>query len=89
LVTASTAGGVRERLYFDAETGLLVRRSAATPTVFGFFVYQVDYADYKDFGGVKLPATIKYSMPNIRWTRQVLEVKNNAAVDDAKFAETK
>lgn len=88
-VTASTAAGVRERLYFDAETGFLVRRSAATPTVFGFFVYQVDYSDYKDFGGVKLPATIKYSMPNIRWTRQVLEVKNNAAVDDAKFAEPK
>lgn len=85
LVTATTASGIRERLYFDVLTGFLVRRSAATQTVFGNFIYQVDYADYKDFGGVKIPTTIRYSMPNIRWTRKVLQVKNNLPVDDAKF----
>lgn len=85
VVTASTADNSRERLFFDTQTGLLVRRSAGVPTVLGFFVYQVDYKDYKDFGGVKLPATIRYAMPNISWTRKVLEVKNNAAIDDAKF----
>ena len=85
LVTATTAENQRERLYFDASSGLLVRRIAATPTVLGFFQYQVDYKDYKDFGGVKLPTTIRYAMPNISWTRKVLEVKNNAAIDDKKF----
>jgi hypothetical protein len=85
LVTATTADNSRERLYFDAQTGLLVRRIAGTPTVLGFFQYQVDYKDYKDFGGVKLPTTVRYAMPNISWTRKVLDVKNNAAIDDAKF----
>jgi len=85
LVLATTADNVRERLYFDSQTGLLTRRIAATPTVLGAFNYQVDYADYKDFGGVKLPTTIKFAVPNIRWTRKVLDVKNNAAIDDAKF----
>ena len=86
LITASISETQRERLYFDVSTGLLVRRAASTPTILGNFVYQVDYADYKDFGGVKLPTVIKFAVPNIHWTRKVLEVKNNTAIDDAKFA---
>ncbi len=85
LILASTADNSRERLYFDVSSGLLVRRIAQTPTILGNFQYQVDYADYKDFDGVKLPTTIRYAVPNMSWTRKILEVKNNAAVDDAKF----
>ena len=85
VVSASTAENGREQLFFDTQTGLLVRRVASTPTVLGNFQYQVDYADYKDFGGVKLPTTIRYAMPNISWTRKITDVKINAAIDDAKF----
>ena len=85
IVLATTTDNKRERLVFDAVSGLLVRRAASTPTVFGNFVFQVDYADYKSFGGVKLPTTTKFAMPNIYWTRKIIEVKNNVAVDDAKF----
>ena len=84
-VRATTANGARERLYFDTQTGLLIRRSTSVPTILGSFVYQVDYADYKDFGGVKLPATTRFAVPNISWSRKILEVKNNQPVDDAKF----
>lgn len=86
LVTATNADKSRERLYFDVQTGFLVRRVSGTPTIFGMFGYQVDYLDYKDFGGVKLPSTIKFAVPNIRWQRKVLEVKNNVRIEDAKFA---
>ncbi len=86
-VTATTAGNVRERLYFDVLAGFLIRRSASTPTVFGNFVYQVDYADYRLFGGVKVPATVHYAMPNISWTLKVIEIKNNIPIEDAKFVE--
>ena len=85
LVLATTADNSRERLYFDAVTGLLVRRVASTPTVLGNFQYQVDYTDYKDFGGVKLPTSVRFAVPHISWTRKVLEVKNNMPIDDAKF----
>jgi len=84
-ITATTTDNKRERLYFDISTGLLVRRSASTPTVLGNHVFQVDYADYKNFGGVKLPTTIKFAVPQIYWTRKILEVKNNVTIDDAKF----
>jgi hypothetical protein len=85
LVVATTAGGTRERLYFDVQTGLLVRRAATTPTMLGNFVYQVDYSDYKLLGGAKVPTTIEYAVPNIRWTRKIIQVKNNVPVDATKF----
>jgi hypothetical protein len=86
VVRATTASGTRERLYFDVQTGLLVRRAASIVTMIGVFNYQVDYEDYKDFGGVKVPTTTRWSMPNLSWTRKVLEVKNNTPIDDAKFS---
>lgn len=77
LLTGTTADGFRERLYFDVISGYLVRRTAATPTVFGNFVYQVDYLDYRKQGGVKMPMTTKYAVPNISWTRKIVSVKTN------------
>lgn len=85
LVTAQTASGVRERLYFDVQTGLLVRRIASSQTVLGNFNYQVDYKDYKLFNGVKIPTTIDYAVPGIRWTRKVIQVRNNVPVEASSF----
>jgi hypothetical protein len=82
-----SANGVSasEKLYFDPASGLLVRRLTETPTVLGAFTFQVDYTEYKDFSGVKLPTVVKFAVPNIRWTRRILDVKNNIAIDEAKF----
>lgn len=85
VITASISETQRERFYFDTVTGLLVRRTSSAPTILGNFVFQVDYADYKDFGGVKLPTLINFAVPNIRWSRKVLDVKNNVTIDDTKF----
>ncbi|MEP6789235.1 MAG: c-type cytochrome [Acidobacteriota bacterium] len=85
MLVGTTAANQRERLYFDVATGLLVRRTMASQTMFGMFQYQVDYMDYKAFGGVKAPTTIKYSMPNISWTRRILTLKNNVPVDASVF----
>lgn len=89
LVIGTLADNSRERLYFDVASGLLIRRIASTPTVLGAFQYQVDYSDYKDFGGVKLPATIRFAVPNISWTRKIVDVKIGAKVDDSMFASPK
>jgi len=88
IVQATTADNQRERLVFDVATGALVRRVASSMTVLGQFQYQVDYSDFKDFGGVKLPATTRFAVPNISWVRKITEVKN-IDVDDAKFAQPK
>jgi len=88
VVRATTAGGARERLYFDVLTGLLVRRTTSIITVLGGFPVQVDYEDYKDFDGVKVPIFTRWAMPNLSWTRKVLDVKNNVPIDDQIFSPT-
>jgi hypothetical protein len=82
-----TSDNRRERLYFDAETGLLVRRISSTPTMIGSIPEQVDFQDYKNVDGLMVPFTIKISSvdPNISSTRKFTEVKLNVPVDETKF----
>lgn len=83
LVTGTTADNQTDRLYFDATTGLLVRRQSTVRTALGPFVYQTDFLDYKAFGGVKIPTTIKVAQPGVRFTRKITKVKINAPITDS------
>ena len=77
----------RERLYFDVQTGLLVRRVTNSPTMIGLIPEQIDFEDYKSVDGLMVPFTIRiFSVdPNISSTRKFTEVKLNVPVDDTKF----
>ena len=79
--------GKGERLYFDAQTGLLVRRITTTPTVVGLVPEQVDYEDYRDVDGLKVPFTIRVTTidPSNSSTRKFAEIKLNVPVDETKF----
>ncbi len=83
--------GLREgkppvRLYFDQKTGLLVRMVRYGDTALGLMPTQIDYADYRDSGGVKIPYRWTLARPNGRFTIQVDEVKTNQPIEDSKFA---
>lgn len=84
-VGAPAPGGGGEKLYFDAQTGLLVRRYVEFKTALGRTPVQVDYEDYREVDGVKLPFQLRWSNPRYSWGRKVDEVKHNVPVDDAKF----
>jgi len=74
------------RLYFDQQSGLLVRLVRYGDTALGLLPTQIDYADYRDINGVKIPYRWTLARPSGRFTIQVSEVKQNVPVDDAKFA---
>ena len=74
------------RLYFDEQSGLLVRLVRFGETALGWLPTQIDYADYRDTNGVKIPYRWTLARPSGRFTIQVSEVKQNVPVDDAKFA---
>jgi hypothetical protein len=82
---APADGGSPEKLYFDVQTGLLVRKYSETKTVLGQFPMQTDYEDYREVDGVKLPFTIRWSIPGRVWGRKITEVKQNVPLDDAQF----
>src|SRR4029453_5337699 len=76
VLRGTSAGNKRERLYFDVQTGLLVRRVTITPTSIGNIPEQVDFDDYRDVDGMKVPFTIKVSTvdPSYSSTRKLTEI---------------
>jgi hypothetical protein len=93
LVIANPAEDRPERLYFDTQTGLLLRKLTVLPTPVGDSPFQVDYDDYRDAGaGVKLPFVLRMNPATPRTelapssTLRVQKVQENVPVDDAKFS---
>jgi photosynthetic reaction center cytochrome c subunit len=72
-------------LYFDTQTGLLVRMVRYGETALGRLPVQIDYADYRTVSGVKIPYRWTLARPSGRFTIQVSDVQQNVPVDDAKF----
>jgi len=72
-------------LYFD-QSGLLVRLVRFVDTAVGRVPTQVDYADYRDVGGTKLPFKWTATWTDGQSTAELTEIQTNAPIDSAKFA---
>ena len=59
-------------------------RYADTPI--GMVPTQVDYSDYRDVAGVKLPYKIVITWTDGRSTIELNEIQPNVAIDAARFA---
>jgi photosynthetic reaction center cytochrome c subunit len=87
VLRGTTTAGKREQLYFDAETGLLIRRTTSTTTPVGIIPEQVDFSDYREVDGLKVPFTVRVSAidPNYSIVRKFTEIKLNVPVDTKQF----
>ena len=72
-------------LYFDQESGLLLRMVRYGNSPIGRLPTQIDYADYRDVGGIKLPFRMTFAWLNGRDAIQLNEVQTNVPIDAAKF----
>ncbi len=86
VVMGAREGKTPIRLYFDEQSGLLLRLMRFGDSALGWLPTQIDYADYRDTNGVKIPYRWTLARPNGRFTIQASEVKQNVSVDDRKFA---
>jgi photosynthetic reaction center cytochrome c subunit len=73
------------RLYLDTQSGLLLRLVRYAETPLGRNPTQVDYADYREADGIKIPFRWTLARPGNRFTIQVEQLQQNVPVDDAKF----
>ena len=73
------------RLFFDKDSGLLVRSIRYARTPVGLNPTEVDYADYHEEGGVKIPLQWTVARPNGRFTIQISKVEQNVPIADSKF----
>ena len=80
-----------ERLYFDRQTGLLLRRAVHLDTPAGPSPFQVEFEDYRDVGGVKMPFLIRMNPAGQRLelgtssTFRVDRIQVGVAIEDSTF----
>jgi hypothetical protein len=86
VLMGNAAGKPMVRLYFDRDSGLLVRMARYANTPMGRMPTQIDYADYREADGVKIPYRWTLARPNGRFTIQLSEVQSNVPIEDAKFS---
>ena len=86
LLFATNSSGPPLELYFDRQTGLLLRQLRFGSSPLGLNPTQVDYGDYKAFDGVQVPVHLVITRPNRTLDIRLLRVTQNVPVDDAKFA---
>lgn len=80
------SGEIAAKFYFDKNSGYLLRILRYTKTPLGQNPTQIDYEDYREQAGVKVPFRFTNSRPNSRLAAQIEEVQLNVPIDDAKFA---
>jgi hypothetical protein len=86
VVQGTTASGGTATLCFDAKTALLVRLVRYDESPVGRLVTRVDYDDYRDVAGVKIPFRWTVSWLSGRSVYELSNVNPNVAIDAAKFA---
>jgi photosynthetic reaction center cytochrome c subunit len=77
--------GMLVTLYFDRQTGLLLRELRYGNSPIGRVPTQIDYANYRDVNGLKLPFRITYAWLDGRDSIVLTDIKTNVPIDEAKF----
>jgi hypothetical protein len=72
-------------LYFDKQSGLLLREIRYGRTPIGRVPSQVDYADYRDVDGIKFPFQYKFQWLDGRDNYQITDVKVNVPIEESRF----
>lgn len=73
------------QLYFDQQSGLLIRVLRFVETPLGRNPTVVDYGDYRDQGGVKTPFRWTIARPDNRFTVEIEHMQQNVPIKDDRF----
>ncbi|MEQ1574071.1 MAG: photosynthetic reaction center cytochrome c subunit family protein [Vicinamibacterales bacterium] len=85
LVQGFSPAGSPVKLYFDRESGLLTRLVRYSKTIVGRVPTKVDYGDYRDVSGVKIPFRVVTTWTDGRSVTELSDVRVNVAIDTSRF----
>ena len=85
VIQGTGANGLLATMYFDSQSGLLVRLIRYADSAVGRMPTQIDYSDYRDVAGVKMPFKWKMSWLDGKENVEIKEVQPNATIDPKKF----
>jgi hypothetical protein len=77
--------GLLATLYFERDSGYLIRVVRYSPTPIGRDPTQLDFGDYRDVNGIKFPFQYTFSWLDGKDSFKLTDVKINVPVDAAKF----
>jgi len=86
VVEGTDAHQLALKLYFDQNSGLLLRMVRYANTFVGQVPIQVDYSDYRPVSGVMVPFKWMVTWVDGQSTTALSEVQANAPIDAARFA---
>jgi photosynthetic reaction center cytochrome c subunit len=85
VIQGTGAGGLLVTMYFDSESGLLVRLIRYSDSPVGRTPTQIDYSDYREAGGVKMPFRWKMSWLDGKENFELKELQPNVTIDTKRF----
>ena len=88
VLTMTPKVGPTTRVFIDASTFMLVRTATTlnVPQLGGDIEQVVDFSDFRDVDGLKIPFVTKSSNPAQTVTATMSSVKHNTDIDDASFS---
>ena len=87
LIEGTGENKTRFKLFFETDSGLLVRVVRYSPTIVGTVPTQTDYSDYRAVGAIKIPFKTVITYTNGQGTIELSDVQPNATIQTARFAE--
>jgi photosynthetic reaction center cytochrome c subunit len=85
MVSGQRQGLPPVEMYFEKQSGLLVRMVRYAQSPLGENPTQIDYSDYREVAGVKLPFHWTSSTPTGRFTIQLESAQTNMAIPESRF----
>ncbi|HEX3740391.1 MAG TPA: c-type cytochrome [Terriglobales bacterium] len=85
MISGQRAGMPPVEMYFDKQSGLLIRMVRYAQSPLGRNPTQIDYSDYRDIKGVKLPFSWTSSTPTGRFTIQLESAQANTSIPESRF----
>jgi len=86
VVTAKTRNLPKVQAFFNVQTGMLERLVYYNDSLYGQYPTQIDYRDFRDVGGRKVPYEWVISQTRNREFTYAMQDVKAAAIEDAKFA---
>ena len=85
LVEATPRSGTTEKLYFDAETGLMVHRDFTRNSDRGPIQSEIYFSDWRTVDGFRLPCSMTQTMGSLTLVITIDEIRHNEFIDEAIF----
>lgn len=85
VISCKKMGQPPVKLYFDEQSGQLVRLVRFAESPLGLVPTQIDYDDYRALDSVQVPYRRTVARPGESSTIQLEQIRQNIPIDDAKF----